>query len=529
MVDSLCAARFVGQLDPPGGEPVDLAYRFHDAPMAQPLPLAVKLQRQNMRWTLRDVRCVGATCSIPALGLTAEEVVVSVDPGPEADGSTRILLQSIQRPDLGVTVLYLAANGSELVGGEEDWTPSDQPLIRASRAAASAVASPRSPAASSQRSPLEAPGRPARVARETRNGVVAAAETASEPLLVPQLYHDPDSDPEHAQEAKDAVARPQRGYVEGGVGQSGMAIDRCEAAAARRRAGLGGGGGDRGGGYSGGDESYLRPDAAAGAPGAPLSSGVSAEPGAVAAEAAERLVAAAALGETGDVRRLLARVGPNRPALAGGRHAGLTPFMAACERGREDVVELLLEARADLEVFNEDGCTALMLAVRGQRSAVVRRIIAARADVRVAEREDGLTALMMAAAGARPELCSALLGARAPLEARDKEGRRAVHHAARGGRGGALVAILGARANVEAIDGEGRTALLQAAASGRAECAWMLLTARANLEATDTGGRSALRLAEAYGHERARDVLKEFAAELPGARLARRIAAAEQR
>merc|ERR1719401_2721450 len=47
------------------------------------------------------------------------------------DGSRRILLQSLVRPDLGITVLRLEPDGQHLVGGDESWHPGAPPLISA--------------------------------------------------------------------------------------------------------------------------------------------------------------------------------------------------------------------------------------------------------------------------------------------------------------------------------------------------------------------------------------------------------------
>eukprot|EP00438_Fugacium_kawagutii_P001248 Skav223444 [mRNA] locus=scaffold350:727023:732753:+ [translate_table: standard] len=85
----------------------------------------------------QDISCFGAICSIPDLGLESEEVVISVDAVGDLapmisvglDGSRQMLLQSLTRPDLGLTVLHLDSHG-QLTGGDESWTPGTAPIIR---------------------------------------------------------------------------------------------------------------------------------------------------------------------------------------------------------------------------------------------------------------------------------------------------------------------------------------------------------------------------------------------------------------
>ena len=81
----------------------------------------------DKRLSLQEVSCFGAICSIPDLGLESEEVIISVDAA--VDGSRQMLLQSLARPDLGLTVLHLDQSG-QITGGDESWMPGETPIIR---------------------------------------------------------------------------------------------------------------------------------------------------------------------------------------------------------------------------------------------------------------------------------------------------------------------------------------------------------------------------------------------------------------
>lgn len=462
--------------------------------------------------------------------------MVSVDP-PTADGSRRMLLQSIQRPDLGLTVLRLQPGGQKLDGGDETWTAGEPPIIQAARsrpptqlacpvaersparrAASPAVtkATSASPAAvaaetSPQQgiSPPRMPAAPAGVKRPAGRdlrGAFASAETAA-----PEEEVDPRMPlPLHGSDGNSTFEGPNeqraaRAAVAGGVGRSAGGSSGSKVA-------LPSGVAQESASPSGSDARWLRPDLLMGSPDqlhqdAPLSpDALDEEIRAASAAAAERLVSAAFAGDIGNLRLLLARTGVDVTAPSG-RFQGLTPLMAAAERGRSEAVALLLERRASLELKDALGWTALMHAVDSQRVEVTQQLLEAGAAVNRPARET--TPLLLAAAGARPELCSLLLKARANFEAADADGCRALHLASQRGRGGAIVLLVGAGASINPKDGQGLSPLLAAARCGRAECVRLLLSSRGDSRAKDPEGRTAKELAAVYEHERVLQVLAE--------------------
>eukprot|EP00927_Polykrikos_kofoidii_P060907 TRINITY_DN55805_c0_g1_i1.p1 TRINITY_DN55805_c0_g1~~TRINITY_DN55805_c0_g1_i1.p1 ORF type:complete len:550 (+),score=88.42 TRINITY_DN55805_c0_g1_i1:152-1651(+) len=498
------------------------------------MPTEVKRQRASMKWPWKNgVTCVAAFCSIPSLGLDNEEIVVSFEQ-PGADGSQRLLIQSLQRPELGLTILRLEAGGSQLSGGDEDWSPGEPPIIRASRGTPTSPKAAASPAKKAEVSVGDA--RAARQARQAQASRVSGGRKArildtdqheqgndnsnikdSKEVFSPsrrpsptrKLYPDPFSDqPESDVEAEErravvaaSVALP-KAPIEGGIGRSGM---QHSAPAAARQQGPS-------------DPALPRPDVAANM--SQQSSAVSDEQlRAGEAESIERLVGAASNGETGDLRLLVARIGPDHLSPPGSKHAGLTSVMVAAGRGRDEALEFLIEKKADLEIVDPRGWTALMHAISDQRPASVKRLLQARASVGVASAMDGgVTPLMLAANGPRPEICVALLENRAATVATDSDSRQAIHYAARAGRPGALALLLEARATVDSADASGLTPLLTAASAGRDNCVKMLLAARANAETKDADERSAADIAGAFNFVRVLAALTEHANERRGRR-----------
>ena len=131
-LELLSGAVFEGQIKPLDGVPLQVMYQLDPAPTCGLLPLEVVKQRRAMVLSCgSDVGCIYGRCTIYDLGVS-EKVVFSVRP-LDAVGQRQLVLQSLARPELGVTVLQLSVDGSALEGGDEHWKPSHIPLVRVKR------------------------------------------------------------------------------------------------------------------------------------------------------------------------------------------------------------------------------------------------------------------------------------------------------------------------------------------------------------------------------------------------------------
>jgi len=92
--------------------------------------------------------------------------------------------------------------------------------------------------------------------------------------------------------------------------------------------------------------------------------------------------------------------------------------MAAARGGHEEIVGLLLESGASVELRARNGETALFKAAAEGRTKLVERLAAAGADVHVAD-ERGRSALTLAAEGAFSDLIECLLRLGATLDAQE--------------------------------------------------------------------------------------------------------------
>jgi ankyrin repeat protein len=153
----------------------------------------------------------------------------------------------------------------------------------------------------------------------------------------------------------------------------------------------------------------------------------------------------------------------------------------AARKGDLAAVQALLKAKADPNVADVDGTTALHWAVRGEDAKMVAALIAAGANVSAANRL-GLTPMSLAAANGSGPIVGALLQAGVDPNAASKEGETALMTAARAGGVDAVRQLLAKGANANARESwREQTALMWAAAENHPDVVKALLDAGAEI------------------------------------------------
>lgn len=254
--------------------------------------------------------------------------------------------------------------------------------------------------------------------------------------------------------------------------------------------------------------------------------------------------------EPDEVKRLLA-AGANINAKSAGSHTkGMTMLMLAVwYRWDRDVVQLLIDSKADVNAKDDRGNTALIYVTQTQPKvnlAVTEMLIEAGADVN-AKGDGGMTALMHAAMHDDPQVVGKLIAAKADIAASDAKGWTALMHATRKDRGypaivelliekgadvnaahkhggtalssacyqgheKAVELLLAAGADVNTKDEAGWTPLICACTNGHTPVVKLLLAAGADIDAKDKLGRTPLRVASDMGHRETVKVLVEAGA-----------------
>jgi ankyrin repeat protein len=165
--------------------------------------------------------------------------------------------------------------------------------------------------------------------------------------------------------------------------------------------------------------------------------------------------------------------------LAGSLSAADSPLADAAEANDSAAVGKLLDRKADVNLVQADGMTALHWAAHHDNGELVKRLLAAGANVKAASRY-GVTPLSLACTNGNAEIVELLLAAGADPKTTLPGGETALMTAARTGRLGPVQALIARGADVDAREHKGQTALMWAAAEGHADVVDALLKAGAD-------------------------------------------------
>lgn len=177
---------------------------------------------------------------------------------------------------------------------------------------------------------------------------------------------------------------------------------------------------------------------------------------------------------------------------------GATALAWAIYLDDQEAAELLLAAGAKVNTADEYGETPLTLASNNGNLALIRKLVEAGADVKAA-RWDGSTALMLAANSGNAEAVRLLIERGANVDASEhKKGQTALMWAASEGHSEVVRLLIEHGANIKAISKTGFTALIFAAIKNDGQSVKYLLTAGADPDSHLPDGTPVLIAAAAF-------------------------------
>ncbi|VEN36415.1 unnamed protein product [Callosobruchus maculatus] len=169
-----------------------------------------------------------------------------------------------------------------------------------------------------------------------------------------------------------------------------------------------------------------------------------------------------------------------------------TPLMLAISEGRDDVVQFLIKTGANIAVKGTDGISPLHVAAKQGNLRACRLLVEAGA---VVDRRDdgGWTALTWACEHGHRPTAAYLLGAGADGRARDVEHNEPIHWAAFSGREDVVGLLLDkGGCDVNAVNAHGETPLHIAAREDRYNCTIVLLARGASISVLSKNNESPL-------------------------------------
>jgi ankyrin repeat protein len=181
-----------------------------------------------------------------------------------------------------------------------------------------------------------------------------------------------------------------------------------------------------------------------------------------------------------------------------------TPLIVAASFGYIQVVSLLLDKGADIQVVNKWGRTALHYAVEGAHLETAKLLL--KKGINVDGHKDFLyTPLHLASDQGLEKMVNLLLSEGANVNIQSSSGYP-LHRAANGGNTNIILMLLKGGADINAVTSRGWTPLHQAASSGRYEAAKVLIENGINLNTMDKWGATALHWAVRSGDREAEKV-----------------------
>ena len=178
---------------------------------------------------------------------------------------------------------------------------------------------------------------------------------------------------------------------------------------------------------------------------------------------------------------------------------GSTPLVEAASHNFPEVVEVLLEHRADANKGRHDGGTPLMFAAQKGSEQVAKLLLAKGADVNEAEKQ-GKTPLYFASSSGHKDVVVTLLAAGADVNKAAQEGQTPLIVAIYNGHKDLVVTLLAAGADVNKAEKAGQTPLIVASQRGHKDMVVTLLAAGADVNKA-TQGQTPLLFASKFGHK----------------------------
>ena len=190
-----------------------------------------------------------------------------------------------------------------------------------------------------------------------------------------------------------------------------------------------------------------------------------------------------------------------------------TALIVASQAGYKEIVRLLVED-VDLDFQNEDGDTSLMVAIKNQHEEVVKILVNAGANLNI-QNENRETALLLAYFyDSMPEITKLLIEAGSYPDIQDESGYTALIAAAEFERKDDIELLISAKADLNIQDKKGQTALFKASTDNYLEIVILLIAAGADLDVPDENMETAFKIASDRDHEEIVQILLDAGTQL---------------
>lgn len=188
---------------------------------------------------------------------------------------------------------------------------------------------------------------------------------------------------------------------------------------------------------------------------------------------------------------------------------GRTPLMMAAETNNAEIVDLLLKNKADPNIKNQDGNTALHVAAqKGNHSIIQVLLLQGKTDPHILNKTDR-TPLQVAVQNKQIDVVKIILNNVSNSPAKEADSTVALMLAAEAGYAPMITPLLASGLNVNTKDIDGNTPLMLASKNGHISVVVALLREGAKVNELNKHKESARMLAMVNGHEVIEQLLQE--------------------
>jgi ankyrin repeat protein len=204
-------------------------------------------------------------------------------------------------------------------------------------------------------------------------------------------------------------------------------------------------------------------------------------------------------GMQGDDPQLRAMLSNGTPVDQPGPEGSTALYWAALH-GRTSTVQLLLDAGANPSARTLRNSTPLEVAVGGKHPDVIRLLVDADAEIDVQSDDQGTSPLMIAASSGQTDVVRLLVSRGANPNLKNRAGQTALFSAVKEDQSEIVAILIKAGADVNAATPKRVTPLHLSASLGRSEAAGILLAAGADPRKAAVDGSTPIEVAYRNGH-----------------------------
>ncbi|XP_071181368.1 uncharacterized protein [Mytilus edulis] len=190
----------------------------------------------------------------------------------------------------------------------------------------------------------------------------------------------------------------------------------------------------------------------------------------------------------------------NKADISKCKDTGSSPLFMACQEGHTEVVQILINNKADINKCQDTGASPLLIACQNRHTEIVQMLINNKADTNKCS-NDGVSPLYMVCQEGHTEVVQMLINNKADInKCRDTDGVSPLYIACQVGHTEVVQMLINNKADINKCKDDGASPLYIACENGHTKVVQMLIINKADINKWDNDEVSPLYIACEKGH-----------------------------